>query len=139
MLSKTRSLHDNFFNLTSGSIMESKSGKKEREKGEKKMGIRSVCLLLLVVAIAVYAQSKDRNQKKYKVVCYLGSWANYRGGDAKFLIEHIDPNICTHVIYGFAKLANNQIAAYDPYLDLKENWGLGAFQRFNNLKKANPS
>ncbi|GFS46560.1 chitotriosidase-1 [Nephila pilipes] len=95
-------------------------------------------MLLLIGALAVYGQSRDRNQKKYKVVCYLGSWANYRGGDGKFLIEHIDPFLCTHVIYGFAKLAGNKIAVYDPYLDLKENWGLGAFQRFNNLKKANP-
>ncbi|GFW03145.1 chitotriosidase-1 [Trichonephila clavipes] len=88
------------------------------------MGLKTVCLLLLVVALAVYGQSRDRNQKKYKVVCYLGSWANYRGGDGKFLIEHIDPFLCTHVIYGFAKLAGNKIAVYDPYLDLKENWGL---------------
>lgn len=85
------------------------------------------------------AASRDRNKKKYMVVCYLGSWANYRQGEGKFLIEDIDPQLCTHLIYGFAKLGpNNEIAAYDPYLDLKENWGLGAFARFNNLKQKNP-
>lgn len=93
--------------------------------------------LLLLIAVAVVSAA-DRNQKDYKVVCYLGSWANYRTGDAKFLIEHIDPFLCTHLIYGFAKLENNKITVYDPYLDLKENWGLGAFERFNNLKKRNP-
>jgi len=99
--------------------------------------MKELCLLLLVTAAVVSA--KDRNTKPYKVVCYLGSWANYRTGDAKFLIEHIDPHLCTHLIYGFAKLANNQIAVYDPYLDLKENWGLGAFARFNGLKNSNPN
>ncbi|UYV73398.1 Cht9, partial [Cordylochernes scorpioides] len=106
----------------------------------------------------------DHNTKPYKVVCYLGSWANYRHGPGLFLIEHIDPYVCTHLVYGFAKIAGNQIRAYDPYLDLKENWGLGtvltaslyshtrlglqlvesllcvgAFQRFNNLRKENPN
>ncbi|KAF8787216.1 Chitotriosidase-1 like protein [Argiope bruennichi] len=103
------------------------------------MGLRSVCMLLLLVALAASAPSRDHNSKRYKVVCYLGSWANYRGGEGKFLIENIDPNLCTHLVYGFAKLAGNQIAVYDPYLDLKENWGLGAYQRFNNLKKQNPN
>jgi len=98
--------------------------------------LKEFCLVLLVAVSVVSAA--DRNQKPYKVVCYLGSWANYRQGDAKFLIEHIDPFLCTHLVYGFAKLANNKIAVYDPYLDLKTNWGLGAFERFNNLKKRNP-
>lgn len=67
----------------------------------------------------------DRNQKPFKVVCHLGSWANYRHGDAKFLIEHIDPFLCTHLVYGFAKLEKNRIAVDDLHLDLKVNCGLG--------------
>nr|WBW70038.1 venom protein [Lampona murina] len=97
--------------------------------------LKELCLLVLV---AVVVSAADRNQKPYKVVCYLGSWANYRPGDAKFLIEHIDPFLCTHLIYGFAKLEENEIRPYDTYLDLKVNWGLGAFERFNNLKQRNP-
>ena len=38
------------------------------------------------------------------MVCYFGSWAVYRQGDGKFDIEDIDPNICTHLIFGFAGL-----------------------------------
>ncbi|XP_023225350.1 probable chitinase 10 [Centruroides sculpturatus] len=99
-----------------------------------------ICLfVILALTIQTGDASRDTNNKPYRVVCYLGSWANYRYGEGKFLIEHIDPFICTHVVYGFAKLGpDNRIAAYDPYLDLKENWGLGAFQRFNGLKKQNP-
>ncbi|KFM57731.1 Chitotriosidase-1, partial [Stegodyphus mimosarum] len=102
------------------------------------MSLKEICLVLLLSVALVAAVSRDRNRKRYKVVCYLGSWANYRRGDGKFLIEHIDPFLCTHLVYGFAKLSGNKIAVYDPYLDLKEHWGLGAFARFNNMKKANP-
>ncbi|XP_035213611.1 chitinase-3-like protein 1 [Stegodyphus dumicola] len=96
---------------------------------------RVVAILLVVPNIITNGASKS-----HKVVCYLGSWANYRNGEGKFLIEDIDPFLCTHLIYGFAKLSyDNKIAAYDPYLDLKENWGLGAYQRFNELKAKNPN
>lgn len=86
-----------------------------------KLSIFRTTLLLLFFLDAVSESSKS-----YKVVCYLGSWANYRSGDGKFLIEDIDPTLCTHLIYGFTKLSpDNKIAVYDPYLDLKEHWGLG--------------
>ncbi|XP_054720372.1 chitinase-3-like protein 1 [Uloborus diversus] len=105
------------------------------------MDVAKFCVLmvLLLSSSTAYSRSFSKSSKKhYNVVCYLGSWANYRQGDGKFVIEDIDPNLCTHLIYGFAKLGyDNKIAAYDPYLDLKENWGLGAYERFNNLKKKN--
>ncbi|CAL1277038.1 unnamed protein product [Larinioides sclopetarius] len=110
-----------------------------KSAGQNKMGLRSVCRLLLFVTLAASATSTDRNRKPYRVVCYLGSWANYREGDGKFVIEDIDPNLCTHLVYGFTKLESNKITVYDPYLDLKENWGLDAYQRFNGLKKQNPN
>ncbi|XP_022240292.1 chitinase-3-like protein 1 [Limulus polyphemus] len=102
------------------------------------------CIVALVFVLGVSGgplsrRSEGVNNRPYKVVCYLGSWANYRWGDGKYKIENIDPFLCTHLIYGFAKLDhNNQIAPFDNYLDLAENWGLGAYKRFNNLKKINP-
>lgn len=83
--------------------------------------------------------SRDRNNKPFRVVCYLGSWAYYRNGNGKFTLQNIDVNACTHLIYGFAKIENDRITAYDPYLDLKENWGVGYYEKFNDLKKLNPS
>ncbi|GFU30430.1 chitotriosidase-1 [Nephila pilipes] len=97
-------------------------------------------VLIIVGFPTIFASISAKSKKPYKIVCYLGSWANYRNGDGKFLIEDIDPKLCTHLIYGFAKLSHdNKIAAYDPYLDLKENWGLGAYERFTGLKKKNPN
>jgi GH18 family chitinase len=59
------------------------------------------------------------------LVCYLGSWSNYRLGEGKFVMEDINPNLCTHIVYGFAKLENNKITPFDSWLDLEEEWGLG--------------
>ena len=41
------------------------------------------------------------------MVCYFGSWSVYRPGDGMFDVEDIDPNLCTHVIFGFAGLGSN--------------------------------
>jgi len=73
------------------------------------------------------------------MVCYYGSWAVYRPGNGKFDVENIDPFICTHIVYGFAGLgSDNMIKPLDPYNDLYDNWGKGAFLRFTGLKKKNP-
>ena len=91
-----------------------------------------------------------------KMVCYYGSWSVYRPGDGKFPVEQIDPFLCrslfnwflidrkliiwnnSHLIYAFAGLGNdNRIRPLDPYNDLKENYGKGAYLRFNALKNIN--
>lgn len=58
-------------------------------------------------------------------VCYWGSWSHYRPGDGKFSVENIDPSLCTHLVYGFAKLVDGVITAFDPWLDLDTNSGGG--------------
>ena len=40
-----------------------------------------------------------------KVFCYYSSFANGRRGIGKFLPNNIDPNLCTHIIYAFGKVA----------------------------------
>lgn len=79
-------------------------------------------------------------QQKKKMVCYIGTWAYYRPGNGKFDIGNIDPFLCTHLVYTFAALneADWTIKSFDPYYDLYDNWGLGGFIRFTNLKKTNP-
>jgi chitinase len=59
------------------------------------------------------------------MVCYYGAWAVYRPGRGKFRVEDIDPKLCTHLVYGFAKLEDNAIQSYDPWEDLKDNYGKG--------------
>lgn len=73
------------------------------------------------------------------IVCYYGAWSAYRWGAGQFAIEDIDPFLCTHIVYAFATLSpNNTIQSVDPYYDLEENGGLGAYKRFVALTERNP-
>lgn len=75
-----------------------------------------------------------------KVVCYYGSWAVYRQGLGKFDVEQIDPTLCTHLIYTFVGVGEDgSVKVLDPWNDLEDNWGKGAFKRFVKLKERNPA
>lgn len=56
---------------------------------------------------------------EYKVVCYFTNWAWYRQGVGKYLPADIDPDLCTHIIYGFAVLNGDQlvIKPHDTWAD----------------------
>lgn len=69
------------------------------------------------------------------VVCYYTNWAQYRNGPGRFYPENIDPNLCTHIIYAFAKLQNGVIAAYE-WNDESTQWSTGMYARMMNLRKA---
>lgn len=48
------------------------------------------------------------------MVCYYTNWAGYRPGDGKFSVQDIDPNLCTHLIYSFARVQGNDLATTEP-------------------------
>ena len=54
-------------------------------------------------------------------MCYWGTWANYRPDGGKFTPEHIDPTLCTHLIYSFAGLESHNwtMKSLDPWMDLE--------------------
>ena len=75
------------------------------------------------------------------IMCYFGSWSTYRWASGHFDVEDIDPFLCTHLVFGFAGLDPDSytIRALDPYNELEDNWGRGAYKRFTNLKNINPN
>jgi chitinase len=56
---------------------------------------------------------------EFKVVCYFTNWAWYRQGPGKYLPSDIDPDLCTHIVYGFAVLNGDQliIKPHDTWAD----------------------
>lgn len=96
--------------------------------------------LLAATGIAEEATVPAARAEGKKVVCYVGTWAVYRPGNGRFDIEHIDPFLCTHLMYGFFGINEDAtVRVIDPYLDLEENWGRGHIKRFVGLKNVSPT
>jgi chitinase len=54
-------------------------------------------------------------------------------------VNHIDPNVCTHLVYSFFGIGEDgSFKSLDPYLDLETNYGKGNIKKFNKLKTINP-
>ena len=85
-------------------------------------------LALLIISFASYVSAK-----KYVRVCYHTNWSQYRPGIGRFNPENIDPFLCTHLVYAFAKIdrQTNKLAMFEWNDDI---W----YPKFNALKKANP-
>ncbi|KAL9987524.1 hypothetical protein ACROYT_G001848 [Oculina patagonica] len=84
--------------------------------------------VLFLVLFASYISAKN-----YVRVCYHTNWSQYRPGIGKFWPENIDPHLCTHLIYAFAKIdrSTDKLAMYE-WNDDK------LYPRFNALKQKNP-
>ncbi|XP_068842372.1 chitinase-3-like protein 1 isoform X2 [Capricornis sumatraensis] len=67
----------------------------------------------------------------YKLICYYTSWSQYREGDGSCFPDAIDPFLCTHVIYSFANISNNEIDTWE--------WNdVTLYDTLNTLKNRNP-
>ena len=78
--------------------------------------------------ITIWSSCADVNNSHNKVVvCYVDRLAAYFPGNGQFLIENIDPMLCTHIVYGFAVLDNitHSIQSQDSELDTEEGGGKG--------------
>lgn len=68
----------------------------------------TACLLLIVSVISL------GQADKYVRVCYFTNWAQYRPGLGIYFPKDIDPFLCTHVIYAFAKInGQNKIDTFE--------------------------
>ncbi|NP_001399479.1 chitinase 3-like 3 precursor [Rattus norvegicus] len=62
-------------------------------------------ILATGLAILLYAHLGS----SYQLMCYYTSWAKDRPTVGSFKIGNIDPCLCTHLIYAFAGMRNNEI------------------------------
>ncbi|XP_066294711.1 acidic mammalian chitinase-like [Branchiostoma lanceolatum] len=66
------------------------------------------------------------------MVCYYTNWAQYRRSPWSYVPENVDPNLCTHVIYAFANMEDNQLKPYE-WNDEDKPWGKGMYSRYDML------
>lgn len=68
----------------------------------------------------------------YKLVCYYASWSQYREGNGSCFPDTIHHSPCTHIIYSFANISNNQIGTWE--------WNdVSLYGMLNALKTRNPN
>uniref|UniRef100_A0A7M4EZ40 Acidic mammalian chitinase-like n=1 Tax=Crocodylus porosus TaxID=8502 RepID=A0A7M4EZ40_CROPO len=66
----------------------------------------------------------------YVLSCYFSNWGQYRQGLGKYFPKDIDPCLCTHLLYAFAGMTNNEITTIE--------WNdVTLYQSFNGLKNQN--
>lgn len=81
--------------------------------------------------------SRPRSSSHKKVVCYYTNWSQYRRRPTNFAPENVDPFLCTHIIYAFAKLNSNSELESFEWNDVSTDWSVGMYDRMMNLKKVN--
>ncbi|XP_074647503.1 acidic mammalian chitinase-like [Tubulanus polymorphus] len=92
-----------------------------------------VALLVSVAFLGLSTASKD-----YKIVCYYTNWSQYRTGFAKFLPGDINPDLCTHIIFAFAKVVDNDITNYEWNDEDGADGRVGLYSQFVKLKEKAP-
>ncbi|CAG2111636.1 unnamed protein product [Medioppia subpectinata] len=74
-----------------------------------------------------------------RIVCYYTNWSNKRPGIGKFEPEHLDPTLCTHIVFAFANL--NSEFKISPSEESDETHGStpGLYDRVLAIKSKNPN
>ncbi|XP_072043456.1 acidic mammalian chitinase-like [Amphiura filiformis] len=93
-------------------------------------------LVALVVSVSAYQSNNDVSvQQAPRLVCYHTNWAFMRAEPMNFTPDQIDPNMCTHLIYSFAKI-NPTSFLLEPY-EPTDTEGPNYYKVFNDLKMLN--
>ncbi|XP_041364780.1 acidic mammalian chitinase-like [Gigantopelta aegis] len=93
-------------------------------------------LLLLVTFCSMSALSQGADCTR--IVCYHTNWSQYRPGVGKFVPDDINPRLCTHINYAFAKIVENHLEAFE-WNDESTDWSTGMYEKFVNTKQKNPN
>ena len=62
----------------------------------------------------------EKSENEYMMVCYFTNWAMYRPGIGQYKPENINPDLCTHIVYGFATLdhSTHKMKIFDSWADI---------------------
>ena len=85
----------------------------------------------------LFFNSKAQTNSTKKIVCYYTSWSQYRPGVGRFVPQNIDPFLCTHIIYAFAKLDETGVLQAFEWNDQSTEWSRGMYDRTMDLRKKN--
>ncbi|KAK7791045.1 hypothetical protein R5R35_006847 [Gryllus longicercus] len=102
-----------------------------------------ICWRLLCVLLVLSSIHADPDTVESKVdpiiTCYVSTWATYRPVGGKFDFSNVVPSLCSHLVYAFVGInpEDSSIKVLDPWNDLEDNGGKGAFQKYIQLRNVN--
>lgn len=82
-------------------------------------------------------QKLPDNTREARVFCYYTNWSYRRPGMGQFTPEDVDPKLCTHIVFAFATIKDNKIAASEDN-DVGDAFTEGTYDRIMRLKEQNP-
>ncbi|KAB0395297.1 hypothetical protein E2I00_003011, partial [Balaenoptera physalus] len=74
----------------------------------------NLCVIPPLCPAGLILVLKHHNGAAHKLVCYFTNWAFSRPSPASILPRDLDPFLCTHLVFAFASMNNNQIVPKDP-------------------------
>lgn len=77
--------------------------------------------------------AKPKNYDK-EIFCFFESWANGRAGDGSFTVNHLKPELCTHLVFLHADMEDDNLKSINEWEHTDIN-GLKLFKVFNDLKR----
>ncbi|UXI16054.1 hypothetical protein NH340_JMT01997 [Sarcoptes scabiei] len=78
---------------------------------------------------------RNSSESNARIVCYFTNWSHKRPGQGQFTPEHLDPHLCTHIIYAFANLNHEfKLIPSEPNDEIAN----GLYERILALKSKNP-
>ena len=83
---------------------------------------------------------KSEQQNQQRRVCYFANWAPYRGLNPPLYPDDIDPTLCTHIHYAFAKIDPNTLkllATEDHDMNWTSVSTMPLYIRLYSLKRRN--
>ncbi|GFO23017.1 acidic mammalian chitinase [Plakobranchus ocellatus] len=80
--------------------------------------------------------TETKKDSDYRRVCYYTNWSQYRRDQGRFLPSDIDPFLCTHLIFAFAKVNDDGVLAPYEWNDLQHPF---LYKQFTDLKTKNPN
>ena len=102
-----------------------------------------ILIVFVIKIVFSYAQTNNNNNDIYKKprrVCYFANWAPYRGLKPALYPDSIDPELCTHIHYAFAKIDPDTLSLL-PTEEHDINWTrstkMPLYIRLYGLKRRN--
>ncbi|VDN06965.1 unnamed protein product [Thelazia callipaeda] len=101
---------------------------------------RTMFITLILLGFASFPITANNSKtSKYVRGCYYTNWSQYRPErEGKFIPEDIPKDLCTHILYAFAKVNSDGTSLPYEWNDEDSNWSRGMYSRVLDIKESSP-